>query len=165
MADDYEIDGEIIAEKDGSGNLVIKNIDEATISKLAAALNANGQDISSVGSLDAESVQSGGVGIGNTAIEAQTVTVSDDSVAEFNAAGEVIIFVMAEERATASFVSAFGSLSPMALSGRARNQNNTDLQGTTGTDGVANYSRDGNTFHIENRLGQEVKFDLLFFNA
>jgi hypothetical protein len=113
---------------------------------------------------DDEPIRTEGLDIGNTPISATTVSVADDDVAEINVKREVMIFVFAENKSTAAFLSDFDRLSTVALSGSATNQGSSDLTGTTGTDGATNYSRDGNILHIENRTGDEMDYDLVQFN-
>jgi len=79
MTDEYQIDGTTIGEKDGSGNLVIKNIDEATIDKLAAALNANGNNITDSGTTVYDA-STDTVGDGSTSANHQSVSTADQTI-------------------------------------------------------------------------------------
>ena len=129
-------------------------------SQLDENLNANGNDINNVGSLN-----TGNIDIGQTTIVSNTVTLSDDGSESFDFQGDTMAHIFGDVGGTSAIVATrFDGIGDVLANGAKYNIESGALSGTTGQDGRINISRVENTFYIENRDGQEIEFDFLIYN-
>lgn len=122
---------------------------------LGGIMNANGNDITNVNQLDANSVNTDEQLIGSTDFLPGSETLADDTATSFSPSTAGLLIINGQfGGAIGSFVFSFGTLNTAAVGNNITNQGTeTVLTGTTGSDGDINVSTDSGDVYIENRTG------------
>ena len=163
MTDEHQIDGETVIEKDGSGNLVIKNIDEGTLGDIIDLASGNTVYDSATetlgdGTQDANlnSLNTGELAIGPSLTQtSQEQSIADDGAVSINYIdGLLAIYDISASPARAFFSVSFNDLETIISDGISNEGRNTTLSGTTGPDSSINIAIDGSDVYLENRTGE-----------
>jgi hypothetical protein len=115
--------------------------------------------------VDNESVSTEVVNVGESRIQQQTETIDDDEALRFgdiDAPAELFRIVQgASQTEWALLFHNFGNATVVSSGGDFANESPGTLGGTTGTDGLLNYSADGNDIYLENRTGSSGSYTII----
>ena len=132
---------------------------------LGGIMDANGNDITNVNQLDANSVNTDQAILNNTTVNVQSFTIADDDVVSFGAGSTREFKVITDGvRFNGAWGGDFGDLYEI-WTAQATTTSSGPLSGTTGADGDMTVSRDGNTVYIENRRGGQLFADAITFDG